>query len=177
MINENSSLYLTEVNFCNLNFRKEDFRIEPVQDKDMDCILAMCKEIFKEHKSIASDLLMLEFFTDISISRKALLNDKIIGCYLFNEDTIYCDNRVIFEDLGPYKNKKALLGLALALMPDYRGKGYGKQLRDLPKTMRNYDYVWGMQLKSLNNIDNWIRYGRRIVAEGESSYVTLMDIK
>lgn len=39
-----------------------------------------------------------------------------------------------------------------------------------------YDYIWGQHFKTLYNIDNWKKFGRRVVAETEDIYVTLMDL-
>jgi hypothetical protein len=44
-----------------------------------------------------------------------------------------------------------------------------------------YDYIWGQHLKGLHNVDNWTKFGRRLVADGdingEDMWVTLMDLK
>ena len=64
----------------------------------------------------------------------------------------------------------------MALLPQYRNKGIGDKLRNIPNQL-GYDYIYGEQLHTLNNLDNWIRNGRRLVAKNNSVNVTLKDLK
>lgn len=158
--------------------KTNNFRIEHLQENDLDYVIHMCDDIFRGLDTMASDPPKVAFFTQISVSYKALLDEEIIGCYLLNEDKIYKrDNFILYEDISPYYEKKSIHGVVLALRPEYHGRGFGKQLRDMPRTIGNYDYIWGFHVKSLNNIDNWTRYGRRVVGENEDNYMTLMDLK
>ena len=61
-------------------------------------------------------------------------------------------------------------------MPEYRDLGIGKKLRDYPLQL-NFDYIWGQHLKGLQNIDNWTKFGRRIINNNGDLYITLMDLK
>mgnify|MGYP006309141271 CR=1 FL=1 len=151
------------------------FQIELLKEEDIDHVIAMCGKIFEEHDTVASDSLMLECFIQMDVSYKAVLDGEIIGCYLMSEDS-FCwgEDYTIYEDLKPYFGKEGIHGVALALMPEFRGRGYGRALLDLPRKM-DYDFVWGGNVKSLNNIDDWIRYGRRVIGENEVCYITLMD--
>lgn len=155
-----------------------DFKIELLQEEDLDYVISMCEAIFREHDTMASDPLKMEFFTQLNVSYKALLNGEIIGCYLMNEDPVIHEHEgfVINVDISPYDEKKGIHGVVLALKPEFRGKGYGRRLRDIPRTLGRYDYVWGYNVKSLGNIDNWLKYGRRIIGESDACYVTLMDL-
>jgi hypothetical protein len=44
--------------------------------------------------------------------------------------------------------------------------------------MTNADYIYGLQYKSLNNLQNWLK-SRRLVAQSEGDeavYITLQDL-
>lgn len=47
-------------------------------------------------------------------------------------------------------------GVALALDKEFRNTGIGKQLISVPYTM-NADYIWGLHLHSLNNLNHWLK--------------------
>jgi hypothetical protein len=121
--------------------------------------------------------------TNWSISKKIMDADKIIGCYLFNEESVYDFLKdypeTLLENIDEYKTKSGIQGLALCLLEEYRGSGLGRNLRKIP-TQMNYDYIWGQHFKSLKNVNNWIKFGRRIIADGmidgDEIYVTLMDL-
>jgi len=159
------------------------FKIQNIKKEDISIIVDMCSKIFSDVMPYEENVKYINYVTDFSISKKATLNGKIIGCYLFNKQSIFesedLDNlpEQQTEDLSKYENKKPLQGVALALLPEYRGLSYGRQLRDIPLSMKDYDYIWGVHLKGLHNINNWLKYGRRIVAETDEVYATLMDLK
>lgn len=155
-----------------------DFKIELLQEEDLDYVISMCGDIFSEHDTMASDPLKMEFFTQLNVSYKAILNGEIIGCYLMNEDAVINvrEDFIISEDISPYKSRKGIHGVVLALKPEFHGNGYGRKLRDTPRILGSYDYIWGYHVKSLGNIDNWLRYGRRIIGENDACWVTLMDL-
>lgn len=154
-----------------------NFKIEPVAEEDMDEIALLCKEVFKEHETMASDPFWVHYYTQLSVSYKAVLDSKIIGCYLMNECPVFSpDDFILYEDIKSYSQKNGIQGVILALKSEYRGRGFGRQLRDMPLVSGKYDYCWGFHVKSLNNLGQWIRYGRRLIGEIESAYMTLMDL-
>ena len=107
----------------------------------------------------------------------------MIGCYLLNEEPVYeepvyqDEKFEIFEDLSSYNKKRSVHGVALALLPEFRGIGYGRLLCAFPCQPYKYDYIWGYHEKTLNNIAEWEKFGRRIVGESKECYVTLMDLR
>ena len=160
----------------------ENFIIESITENDIDDVLEICAKVFGDVDSAEDVKSYLGEATNWNISKKAVINNKIIGCYLFNEDSIvdFLDGKdCVLENLSKYTSKKGIEGLGLALLPEYRNMGIGKEMRNIPLDM-DYDYVWGQHLKGLHNIDNWTKFGRRIVADGdidgEEMYVTLMDL-
>lgn len=156
----------------------EDFRIERLEDGDVGLAVQLCDDVFREHDTIASDHIKMEFCTQTEVSCKAVLNGRMIGCYLLNEDSVYLrDDFTMYEDVSAYYEKRSIHGLAIALHAEYRGLGYGKLLRAFPCRPEKYDYVWGFHVKSLNNIAEWTRFGRRIVGESPECFMTIMDLK
>lgn len=169
--------------------------IKPIEPSDIDEIVGHCVTVFHNHGM--SDEAMTAFtrhITDWSISRKLVLNDTIIGFYLLHEASIIkwqterrqwaeeydCvsvlpiyDNCEIKEDLNKYVNRDGVEGIILAVLPTYRGFGYGRMLKELPKIM-GYDYVYGEQLKDSHNLHHWLK-SRRVVAECDGIWVTLQD--
>jgi hypothetical protein len=115
--------------------------------------------------------------TDFTISKKAVLDGKIIGCYLLNDDSVPSNGMNYLENLDPYGTRRGLQGVALGILKEYRGLSYGRQLRDSALSLNGFDYIWGFQGKRLENLDNWLACGRRLVGETEDAYVTLMDLK
>ena len=106
----------------------------------------------------------------------AILNKKVIGCYLLSENSILKYQDYSKENLSKYENKKGVEGVVLALLPEYRKLGIGNDLRNLPEKL-GYDYVFGEQLHELNNLSNWIKHGRRLIADTGEVYITLKDLK
>lgn len=170
--------YTDKIYRRNLNLCKptEGFRIEGMLDKDLEAILSLSEKIFSEALGYEYPVLNLLIYSDIDLSWKAMIGDEIIGCYLLGEDSINSYEITPLEDLSAYQDRKGLHGVALGLLKEYRGLSYGRQLRNMPLLMGNYDYIWGGQAKTLNNLDNWTRHGRRLVGFEDENYITLMDL-
>ena len=157
--------------------------IQPLTKNDLDTVINMCIEAFGafETKDEIRTYLMEQI--DVSISKKDVLGSHIVGCYLFNKASIYDfmqDNPTCaLSDLSSYKDKQGIQGVALVVRNSFKGKGIGKLLRDVPKSM-NVDYIWGKHLSDLGNIQQWVQYGRKIVGNGivedEHLIITLMDL-
>ena len=73
-----------------------------------------------------------------------------------------------FED---FEGAEGIEGVALGVDNQYKGLGIGKKLIEYPRNLPNVDYIWGYQLKSLKNIDDWLKR-RKIYAENNYLYVT-----
>ena len=160
-----------------------EVKIENIQDSDIPEVLDVCVEVLKDVDTPENIKEFLGEDVDFSISKKATIDGKIVGCYLFNTDSVYdflkdCD--CVKEDMSKYQNLKGIQGCALVVLPEYRNMNIGRKLREVPLKM-GFDYIWGQHLKGLHNVDNWIKFGRRLVADGliggEDMWVTLMDLK
>lgn len=114
-----------------------------------------------------------EFFTIIeeetNWSLSAMLvddNDKLLGCYLLGDSQV--DSIIPTEK---YKELKGIEGVLLAVDESLRGQGWGTKLKNYPNIL-GFDYIWGQQLKTLNNLNDWLKR-RVLVGETDSVYVTL----
>ena len=154
----------------------QSFSIETIEENDIDYIIDFSVKLFSEAANYDYSGLYFYCMTDFSISKKAVLDGKIIGCYLLNDESFHSYKMNRFENLDRYDTRRGLQGVALGILKEYRGLSYGRQLRDSALSLSEYEYIWGFQGKILNNLDNWIGYGRRLVAETEDAYVTLMDL-
>lgn len=153
------------------------FRIESIEDSDINYIMEMCVRLFTEAAQLNYDELFFYCQTDFDISKKAVLDGEIIGCYLLNQSPIKYRQLHHPEQLEQYKTRNSLHGVALGIVKEYRGLSFGRQLRDSVLKLNDYDYMWGYHAKILNNLDNWLKFGRRLIGEADGNYITLMDLK
>lgn len=135
-------------------------KISNILSEDIEQILDLADNVFKEHMS--GNKSYISNATDWDISVKLLLDDNIIGFYLFKRKNLYGEQ---------FNNKIGVQGVALGLDEKYRGNGYGKMLIEKSYELKdNFDYIWGLHLQSLNNIDDWKK--RRIIMNENSSIFT-----
>jgi len=112
---------------------------------------------------------------DPQLSRAVLHNGNVVGAYFLRHHNIdkyddkYSDN--FHSDI---KDKSGVEGIGLVIHPDHRGHGVGTKLKDYTKTIKA-DYIWGYQLKSLNNIDHWLKR-RKLISENPDEYVTYQKL-
>jgi hypothetical protein len=97
-------------------------------------------------------------------------NNELKGLYLFGELQVDSIIKTI-----EFKGLKGIEGILLAVDKEIQGQGWGNKLKDYPKTL-GYDYIWGQQLKSLNNLNDWLKL-RYLYAETESVYITIEEFK
>lgn len=164
--------------YINENYLPEKCEILGIEENDLNDILEICVEAFSDVDSPEGIRSFLSSEVDLSISKKCVMGGKIIGCYLFNTSPVsemLDECGCAIEDYSKYEGLRPLHGLGLALLPEYRGSGIGKKMRNVPLTM-DVDYIWGRHLKGLHNIDQWISFGRRVIGENDDEFVTIMDL-
>lgn len=158
-------------------------RIEPINREDTSTIFKMVANTFSAHASVELVRQELTQNVDLDISKKLVLGDKIIGAYLLGErdlfhflqtNSAYCKVLLPPEDVKWLRGKRGVQGVALVVLPEYKGRGYGKQLIDLPSQL-GYDYIWGEQLKSLGNLHHWLKR-RQLVADCSGVHVTMQKL-
>jgi hypothetical protein len=91
--------------------------------------------------------------------------DKIMGLYLLGNSQL--DSLTLIEK---YVKLKGIEGVLLVVNEEIRGQGWGDKLKDYPKTL-DFDYIWGQQLKTLNNLEYWLKR-RELITETKSVYIT-----
>lgn len=156
-------------------FGDNSIKISKISDKDISEVLEICAVAFQHVMDQDSVKSFIQSTADWSLSVKAVYQNKIVGCYIFKERSVVPYLKSI-QEKEKYKNLKGIEGVALAVLPEYRDLGIGKKLREYPLHL-GFDYIWGQHLKGLQNIDNWTKFGRRIVNDIGHLYITLMDLK
>jgi len=131
-------------------------------------IIAWSYKFFKHliTKEVFENIVNAQTNWDISV---ILVDDdeNVFGVYLLGNDQLpvkLCVNNYKYNQL------KGVEGVLLVIDESIRNLGYGNKLKDFPKSL-NVDYVWGEQLKELNNLDDWLKR-RILIAETEHVYIT-----
>ena len=140
--------------------------IEKINPEDKEEVLDIVSNIFSEMTEMSYDDCQeyADESTDWEKSVKLVLNGKIIGCYI-----------VADKQLEEMPDKQGIEGIGLCILPEYRGKGYGELLKDWLETYakeNNYDFIFGQHLKSLQNLEPWLKR-RELYDEDEDSYYTI----
>lgn len=137
-------------------------------EKDFDVIFTRLPEVYKMINWPAQAIWNEISPVDEQLSIIMEVNGKVGGFYFLREESIpEGGNKEAYETL---KNLKGVEGVALGVFDEYKNLGLGRTLINYPSTM-GYDYVWGYQLKSLENIDNWLKR-RKLYAETNDLYIT-----
>ena len=127
-------------------------------------------------------------WTNEDISKSVYVDGKSVGVYMLGDyglfdyiDAFKEHNGIIYdfyEDVSKYENKKALNGVFLAVLPEYKGTGVGKMLIDYAIDLKNssYDYIYGFHDIKFDNESHWTKRRRVIGRHEESgSFITLSD--
>lgn len=101
--------------------------------------------------------------TDWATSRVLLRDGAPIGCYLLRPTDKAPTDRPGFAGNG-------VEGVSLVVEPEYRGMGYGRLLRSVPDRL-GFDFVFGRQLKELENLESWLN-SRELLADRGEYWVT-----
>lgn len=114
----------------------------------------------------------LDQTVDLSSSFVLQDNKEVKAFYLISVTDYETENEEIMKRL---QGLSGVWGIALGVKPTEKNKGYGKTIRDYARNYyksQGFDYFWGYQFKSLNNIDNWLKY-REILEYDDNMYVTV----
>ncbi len=145
-----------------MNTLEKNIEITHILQNDFGAVVDVAREVYSKilgdwnYSSIADHI-------DTRFSVVAKEGDTILGAYILNEDPS------IYEDEERFKNKKGIQGYALFLKEEVRNLGIGDRLRRFPETL-DFDYIYGLAFKSLNNANNWRRFGRYVE---ETPYVNM----
>jgi GNAT superfamily N-acetyltransferase len=140
------------------------YSILPIEEQDLDILLALIDEVFDHVQKNTSSWVGLISDWDASVKMVREDTGEIIGFYFFNEEQ------------QQTLHGQGLQGVAIGLKAEYRGKGLGKRLIQYPYEQLDYDYIWGHHLKTLNNLADWQKR-RRWIGEQGNVYVTAGSLK
>lgn len=137
-------------------------------DKRNECI-TFAYQYFEEHINVELFVEIIQQETNWELSAMLIDDNKIYGLYLLGNKQIH---HFIKDVDKKYKLLNGIEGVLLAIDDSIRNQGWGNKLKDFPKTYRWLDYIWGQQLKSLNNLDDWLKR-RELIAITDDCYITL----
>lgn len=151
--------------------------IDPIAKEDMAEVRRGIEMAFGHYGDWVWDYTLEK--TDWNVSFKLVVDGRLAGfyCLTFRDinDEVAAENYTPLEDLSRYSGKRGLEGVALFLFPEFRKFGYGSLMKNAVRSL-GADYLWGVQLKSLKNLKEWL-HRRRLVAENEEAYLTLEDLR
>jgi GNAT superfamily N-acetyltransferase len=152
--------------------------VDATNKKDVAGALDLGTETFAPHVNNDRDYAreILSVF-DPRISKIVKDGDKVVGAYFLSRQDMPQDAAT---DLDLYakdiQGKRGIEGIGLFVHPDYKNSGIGRKLKDYSVTIAGADYIWGYQLKSLKNIDDWTKR-RKIIGDQPGIYVTYQNLK
>ena len=112
---------------------------------------------------------------DPEMSRAVLHKGKVVGAYFLKHGNVPAvSDQYQHHFDADIKGKRGVEGVGLVIHPDHRGHGVGTQLKNYTQSL-NADYVWGGQLKSLNNIHHWLKR-RKVIYENPYMHITYQSI-
>ena len=104
---------------------------------------------------------------DSNLSIVAEVDGKVAGFYIIKDANIPLLGKEEDEMLSKLHG---IEGVALGIFNEYKEYGIGKEMIEYPKTI-GADYIWGLQLKGLGNIDDWLKR-RKLYADVGQMYIT-----
>jgi hypothetical protein len=117
-------------------------------------------------KQMFKDIIKRQTNWDISLM---LVNkddeDDVLGIYLLgNMQLSESVNSDMFDKLNGVE------GVLLLIDESIRSEGWGSKLKDHTRTL-GFDYIWGQQYATLNNLDDWLKR-RVLIAQSEEVNIT-----
>lgn len=104
---------------------------------------------------------------NIAKSSVITVNGVLAGFYFIGNNQIPDNGTPLYEKLKPLMGVE---GVALGVFPEYKDTGIGKKLIEWSQKLP-IDYIWGYQLKSLENINDW-KKRREVYFEDDELYIT-----
>jgi len=160
-----------------VNESAEQVQLVKIDERNWPGVEKAVLEVFAEHAAWVVQY--IQAVADMDLSVAAMEGDQALGFYFLGRRTVakgIADEEMEpVEDLSGYEQKQGVEGVALGLVSAARGQGIGSKLRDYPRSL-DVDYIWGLQLESLNNLEHWLKR-RRLVAKKPGLIATLQDFK
>lgn len=109
----------------------------------------------------------LDAKADWDLSRALVVDGRLAGVYLLREGDASGHVGTLPSEM---EGLRTVEGVALAVAPWAQGTSYGRLLRDQPRAL-GFEAVWGLQHKSLGNLDRWLAH-RALLGETQGCWVT-----
>jgi len=152
---------------------EKNVQIRKMKFEDLPEIYNKFSEVF-DKTGLSNDEIWDEIWEfDLGLSLIAEVGDEIAGFYFLADKPIPEVDGA--EDYEKLKNLKGLEGMALGVLKKFKNLGIGKKLITQSQNM-GFDYIWGYQLKSLKNIDDWLKR-RKLYAITDTTYITYQVLK
>lgn len=158
---------------------RNEFKIERASHDEYDELIGVCDKSlapggFEFTKGMRIDKLCsqdpnrrISTLYDADNTFKATMNGQIVGFYFLSEKqpleqfVEFFKQRIGTKDFDVEKyeellTKRGVQGVAVAVLPEFKGTGIGKALLELPSTL-GYDYIWGVQTKMISDIEQWTK--------------------
>jgi GNAT superfamily N-acetyltransferase len=143
---------------------------EKISTKDVPEALEVAAVCFPQFADVVEPIVREALGNNFDMSYVTKDEGKIVGGYFLANNPLPAD----VKGAEQYQGKKGIEGVALFVLPEYRGKGTGHALRDLPLHL-GADYIWGQHFEELNNLQPWINFGRKHMDTIDGVHITLMD--
>ena len=154
-----------------------DLKIRRMKRNEIQEALDVCFKSFKQSLGLSEEEVKTEIIEEMgnnfSSCYVAESDGKIIGGYFLKKQRKPASDLVELGIKG-LEDKKGVQGIAIFVLPAYRNSGAGKQLRAIPQSL-GVDYIWGQHYKELNNVKNWVNYGRTYVGDKDDYAITFQE--
>jgi hypothetical protein len=160
---------LKENEQIDLNEEDQNVSIRPYKDDDFDEVFNMLEDVYSKLSGMSArsiwSVIKAECKGSFGLSIVAEVNGEVAGFYFLTIADLPPK-----EGTGITDDMIGVQGVALGISSKYKNLGIGKKLIVYPQTL-GADYIWGFQLKQLENIDDWLKR-RKIYSEGPNMYTT-----
>ena len=152
--------------------------VKPFDAEQLELVLDMAAKIFRKYMSETKLRQYLISQTDLTLSLSAYYKNEIIGFYLIGDNQVPCNfsENQLFISRNEYLRileMNGMEGVALVVLPDYRGAGIGKMLIQASldvATKFHKQYIWGQHYMSLNNLKEWLKIRTHFASDNEVHY-------
>lgn len=155
--------------------KAEGVEIRKMTTEDIPKIYERLQEVYEKTNMSNQKIwdVILEEEPDANFSFVATVGGEIAGFYFISPIPIPEIEGVPYDE---FEDTVGVEGVALGVFPEFKNMGIGKKLIEQSQTTLDADYIWGMQLKSLKNIDDWLKR-RELYYETPTYYITYQFLR
>lgn len=160
---------LKENEQIDLNEDEQNVVIRPYSDDDFEPVFNMLTDVYSKLRGMSAGsiwtVIRSQCRGSFGLSVVVEVNGEVGGFYFLTQADLAPK-----EGTGITDDMIGIQGVALGVSSKHKNLGIGKKLIEYPQTL-GADYVWGYQLKDLENINDWLKR-RKIYSESEGMYIT-----